>query len=315
MNRKLWDKVLILISLAIFLVACTTQKAEIKLKLKNGDMFEIEENTEKSYMKTIEEINNVSTLKKNIAYSCYVKSIDDRNNANVMVTIKEITVSIIMKNGDTIEYSSNLNPRENQEIEKIFSYFVDKNFEVFIGEDGKVNEVVGLDEIIGKGIENIEFFSLESKEEYSKLLFKEFGKESIMMKLNSINNVYRDEAAKVGEKWTKEGEQKEIVTFDTKSEYTLESVSEENIKIIEKTELKTNTEKSKLTIGDNLYDFDVSGEENGEIFMEKETGIIKNLEMTYKVEGMVKITSDSADKGAKEHPIEFTVKNSIAVKK
>ncbi|GAA0178041.1 hypothetical protein SH2C18_11630 [Clostridium sediminicola] len=315
MKKKLRYKILIVVLSFIFLIGCTTKKVEVKLKLKNGDMLQVEENTEKNYTNEIEEVTNVNSLKKNVLYSSLVKSIDERKNINMMVTIKELTVSYVMNNGDIFEYSSNLNTEQNNKIGKIFSYLMDKSFEVFISEQGKINDIVGLDEIINKSIENIEFSSQEEEEMYSKIIFEEFGRENTIMKLNNLNDVYKDEAVKEGESWDKKGEFKEIVFFDTKGEYKLESVSDKNGKIKENTKLKSNKEKSKLTIENFIYNFDLTGEENGEIYLDTETGIIKNADLMYKSEGIVKVTSENPDEGAKEYPLKITVKHSITINK
>jgi hypothetical protein len=295
--------------------SCSTNKVDVKLKLKQGEMFQVEDNFEKDITNDIKELTDLKKIKKTVNYGAFVKTIDERKNIEFIVTINSINTSIIMNDDETIQYSSEFSKVEDNEVSKILSYLVDKSFVVYIRQDGKVDEIVGLDESIKDGIENVEFNSQEQKEKISQLIYQEFGKDQLMNKIDNINILYRDESVKKGQKWGAEGEIKEVVDFDVKGQFELMEISDDNFKVNRKSELITNEELSKTIINNTAYQFDLKAKEESEVYLDKNTALIKKLSSFYEGVGIVKVTSNNPDEGAKEYPIEIKVKTNLSISK
>jgi hypothetical protein len=295
--------------------SCSTNKVDVKLKLKQGEMFQVEDNFEKDITNDIKELTDLKKIKKTVNYGAFVKTIDERKNIEFIVTINSINTSIIMNDDETIQYSSEFSKVEDNEVSKILSYLVDKSFVVYLRQDGKVDEIVGLDESIKDGIENIEFNSQAEKDKISQLIYQEYGKEQLMNKINNINILYKDEAVKKGGKWGTEGQMKEIVDFDVKSEFELMEISDDNFKVNRKSELITNEELGKIIINNTAYEFDLKAKEESEIYLDKNTALIKKLSSFYEGVGIIKVTSNNPDEGAIEYPIEIKVKTNLSISK
>jgi hypothetical protein len=306
---------IIIIVITIFIPACSTNKVDVKLKLKQGDMFQVEDNFEKDIINDIKELTELNKIKKTINYGAFVKTIDERKNIEFIVTINAISTSITMNENEIIQYSSEFSKVEDNEVSKILSYLVDKSFVVYLRQDGKVDEIVGLDESIKDGIENVEFNSQEQKEKISQLIYQEFGKDQLMNKIDNINILYRDESVKKGQKWGAEGEIKEVVDFDVKGQFELMEISDDNFKVNRKSELITNEELSKTIINNTAYQFDLKAKEESEVYLDKNTALIKKLSSFYEGVGIVKVTSNNPDEGAKEYPIEIKVKTNLSISK
>ncbi|WP_242950709.1 DUF6263 family protein [Clostridium grantii] len=306
---------IIMLIITIFIPACSMNKVDVKLKLKQGDMFQVEENFEKDIVNALEEITELNKIKKTVNYGVFLKTVDERKNLEFMVTMKSISASFTINGQESIQYSSEFNEIQDNKVSKVLSYLIDKTFVVYVRQDGKVDEVVGLDESIKDGIENIQFDSYEEKEKTSKLIYEEFGKDNFISKINNMNILYKDQGVKKGEKWTTEGEMKEIIDFDVKSEFKVVEISDETFKVDRKSEFTTNEQLSKKIINANAYEFDLKGKEEGELYLDKESGIIKSLTSSFSGEGIIKVTSNDANEGAIEYPINVKVKTNISVSK
>ncbi len=314
MKRKLII-VFELVIISSLITACVGKKVNMSLKLEKGDRFSLENLSEEEIDNNIKEILNFNKLKKEIKYNCEVVDIDDNKNSKINVKFDEISFYLLANEENVIEYTSQLVGQPDNSLFTFFSSLIDKSFEVYIGENGKVDKIIGLDKIIKDGLAMINTEEVDDFEKLKQIISEEFGGESMKSKLNSINSFYNGENVKEGDVWEKESDLKIIVDLMAKNEYELEDISDSNAKIKLSSAIKTKPENEPLVIGENNYAIDIEGEQKGFIVLDRDSSSIKEYNTDYELKGMVKITSENPEKGAQEIPLVIKGKKEIIIRK
>ncbi|WP_461205707.1 DUF6263 family protein [Clostridium sp. DL1XJH146] len=314
MSRKLII-VVELVIISSLISACMGEKVNMSLKLKKGDRFSIEYLSEEEIDNSIKEIINFSKLKKEIKYNCEVVDIDDNKNSKINVKFDEVSFYLLSNDGNSIEYTSQLIEQQDNLLFAFFSSLIDKSFEVYIGENGKVDKIIGLDKIIEDGFAMINTEVINNFEQYKQIISKEFSSESMKTNLNSMNSFYNSENLKVGSSFEKESDLKIIVHLMSNNKYELEDVSDNSAKIKLSSIIKTKPENDTIVVGENNYAVDIEGEQNGFIVLDKDSSLMKEYNTNYELTGMIKITSGNPEKGAREIPLVIKGKTEVIIRK
>ncbi|MCY6960541.1 DUF6263 family protein [Clostridium brassicae] len=303
MKKKIVDiTCLTLISILIF-SGCMEKKVKLTLNLKKGDSYKIDMVTEEKVIENISDKKVEVNSKYNTSYSCYINNIDKSKNASIQVTFDSLTVKSVENNGQTLEYNSG-NPNSNKgQLSKIYSVLPGKNFTVKIGGDGKVKEVIGIDELIGKVLKELEIKDEKQKQELQKIIVDNFGEEAVKKQVENITSVYPDEAVKTGDVWENKSEVLGQYPLEAENKYTLKENKDGIAEITVESKISTKKGKEPLILEPIKLSYEIQGTQNGLLNIDEKSGIPKHVKINYKYAGDIKFTSQDANIGSRKFPV------------
>ncbi|WMJ79935.1 DUF6263 family protein [Clostridium sp. MB40-C1] len=291
-----------LMSILIF-SGCMEKKVKLSLNVKKGDSYKIDMVTEEKVIQNISDKKVEVNSKYNTAYSCYVSNIDKNKNASIQVTFDSLSVKSMENNGQTLERNSGNPSSDKGELSKIYSVLPGKNFTVKVSGDGKVKEVIGIDELIGKVLKELNIKDEKQKQELQKIIMDNFGEESIRKQVENITGVYPDEAVKTGDVWENKSEVFGEYPLEAENKYTLKENKDGIAEVTVESKISTKKGKEPIILEPIKLSYEIQGAQNGLLNVDEKTGIPKHVKINYKYAGDIKFTSQDANIGSRKFPV------------
>ncbi|MCY6484855.1 DUF6263 family protein [Clostridium aestuarii] len=309
---------LILIVVIFMFTGCIEEKVQFSLKLKKGDMYKIEMNTDEKITQTIKGQKTEVNSKMKSVYSCYVMNVDENKNSEIRMTLDMINLKNMSNNGKTIEYNSEtqiINNENMDKVSKIYAAIIGESFTMKIGEDGKVKEIMDIDNIIGNVFKQLNIKDSKEKDEIQAIILEQFSEDAITKKTEDITSVYPEEPVKVGEEWVQKDEIKGEFALESENKYTLKERKDKTAEVNVDAKVKTKKHAEPMIVGNIKINYDLTGHKKGVINIDEETGIPKHIEMEHKYGGEMKLASQDPNIGAQTFPINVEGKSRIVVTK
>ncbi len=264
-----------LIMATFFIIAACTkipEKIGLKLDLKKGETYTLRTITKSKLTLQIQGEPQIISQNSEIDFKFKVKKIEPDGNAYVLVRFNKFIFNQ-QGNTKTIEYNS-AKKTEDLQIETLgFTALAGKTFKISLSPVGEVKIIKGVYDIINDTMEQINIQEESLKENIKNNLISQYGNEALKEMLENILRFRPDVLVAVEESWNKKtiilrGTSMEIDSRFTLKENTTEVATiavASTIKSIDKKEFKQNNESMN-------YSF--SGEQTGEIQIDKNTGWI-----------------------------------------
>ena len=189
-------------------------KVFLKFNLKPGDQYSFSSVVKQRIVQ--EAMGQQMTTTQDIAsdYIYDVKSVD-KGIATVNVTFNALKMDTDVAGMQRLTYDST-NPDAGTDELKVMSNLIGKSFMMYINEEGNVEKVEGLAEIIG-GVEGSQ----------SELLKQSFGDSSMIQNMNQITNIYPNQEVNIDDTWIKtfSGPIAGMMQSESTANFTLSQVS------------------------------------------------------------------------------------------
>jgi len=166
------------------------QEVFLKFNLKPGDQYRFSSVVKQHIVQ--EAMGQQITTTQDIAtdYIYDVKSVEE-GVTTINVTFSAVKMDTDVAGMQQLSYDS-ANPDAGTNELKVMSNLVGKSFLMYINEEGSVEKVEGLAEIIG-GVEGPQ----------SELLKQSFGDSSMIQNMSQITNIYPNRKVNIGDTWVK----------------------------------------------------------------------------------------------------------------
>lgn len=302
----------ILIGITVF-SGCITREINLSLNLKKGDTYKINMIVEQKINQDINDKKVQVEYKHNFAYSCFVTEVNENKDATVKVTFDSLNTKLMSNKGQTLEYTSGDKTEDVDKIDKVYSVMAGKSFDIKISSDGKVKEVLGIDEVIKKVIKELKLTDEKEVQEAEKIITDQFGYDFLKKQIESITEVYSDEAVKVGDTWKGEGEIPGEYPLESENKYTLKESKDEISEVEFSSNIKTKEGMEPVILGDTKINYELKGTQKGILNISEKTGVIKQFEMDYKYTGDMIFSSQDPNVGFKKFPITLEGKTTINI--
>ncbi|KGM94249.1 hypothetical protein Z968_11980 [Clostridium novyi A str. 4552] len=298
MKKKLVFLIL-MVYLCNILSGCVKISKKMTLRLKKGEAFRMQIDGDRSFRGPS---NETIELKSRESFLCNVISVNDAKDMEIKVTFDSINFNTNIKGKEDLKkYLSDTEMFLEQD-KSIYSKFIGKSFKVKISESGKVEKVMGIDNIGNDILKNEE--DNNKKELIKNFIKKEFSEEVLESKLQRIIAFYSDKKIDVGDEWDKTNKVLANIPVDVDDKYTLKERKEGTSDIIIDGKIKKRESAKPIKNDDMEISYeDIKGKEKGTIVIEKENRMIKTEEIESEYEGKVKIMLKDPSKGAEYIPI------------
>lgn len=166
------------------------QEVFLKFNLKPGDQYRFSSVVKQHIVQ--EAMGQQITTTQDIAtdYIYDVKSVEE-GVTTINVTFSAVKMDTDVAGMQQLSYDS-ANPDAGTNELKVMSNLIGKSFLMYINEEGSVEKVEGLAEIIG-GVEGPQ----------SELLKQSFGDSSMIQNMSQITNIYPNQKVNIGDTWVR----------------------------------------------------------------------------------------------------------------
>ncbi len=175
--------------------------------------------------------------------------------------------------GQTMRYSSE-NENVTDMMSKLLSSLTKETFNCQINKNGSISQITGLEEMWGNIIDSLPGISGMDKEKLGQQLNKTYGKEAFKSSIGQSTYIFPDYSINIGERWWIESQiGAGIIPAKMECDYVLAENAEEYYKIFGSAYIQTDKEQSSPMNGMETQ-YDLRGEYNSEIIVNKESGWI-----------------------------------------
>ncbi|GAB6150120.1 hypothetical protein Z965_01330 [Clostridium novyi A str. BKT29909] len=310
MKKKLIFLIL-MVYLCSILSGCVKMSKKMTLELKKGEAFRMQIDGDKSFKGPSSESIE---LKSREAFLCSVNDVNNAKDMEMKVTIDSIDIDADIKGKDYLKkYLSDIGIFLEGD-KSIYSKFLGKSFKVKLTENGKVEKVMGIDDI-GNAVLKEEQ-DPKKKELIKNFIKKELSEEVLEEKIQRIIGFYSDKKVDIGDKWEKTNKVLANLPVDVDEKYTLKERKEGTTDIIVNGEIKKRESAQPVKADDVEISYeDIKGKEKGTITIGQENKMIKTEELDSEYEGKIKIMFKDPSKGAEYVPVSAKEKITVNVLK
>lgn len=201
---------------------------------------------------------------------------------DVQSTYKRI-IANINTNDSSIRFDSNM-PIQNIESANIPQLFmVGKAIDLRVAKNGAIKEVNGVEELINEILEN----DISNNPSLS-LMLNNFTGES-MKSFFAQYQIFPEKAVKIGESWKNKFVVDMVISFETDNEYKLESIQDNEARIVLKGVVKSTKSKGKGITGILSSMMEIEGATEGYFVVNLHTGEIKDSECVTEMQASVNL--------------------------
>lgn len=301
----------LMICLCSVLWGCAQISKKMTLALKKGEAFKIQIDGTRSFKGPS---NEAIKLKSREAFLCNVNYVDDSKDMEVKVTIDFINIDIDVKGKDYLKkYLSDTGIFLDGD-KSIYSKFLGKSFKIKLSENGKVERVMGIDDIANTILKEEE--DNKKKELIKDFIKKEYSEEVLKEKLQRIIGFYSDKKIDVGDSWNNKNKILVNLPVDVYEKYILKERKEGTSDIAVNGEIKKRESAKPIKTNDIEINYeDIKGKEKGNITIGRKNKMIRTEELDSEYEGKIKIMFKDPGKGAEYIPISAKEKITVNVLK
>ncbi len=256
----------------------------LRINLNEGDVYRIRMNATQELSQTVndQEQNTLQSFGYEYVYS--VQEVDIEGNAHIDVVYDWV---LYEQNGPMgrVHYDSSDPSAEVDPTALAFSGLVGNGFSMIVSPQGEVLEISGLNEMYAGMLGKMELPNAEARAVLEQMLTQLFGEEGLKEEMNSTLFEFPEEAVQVGESWTDTTETSLIMPFTIENTYTLHSYEHPIVTIAVSSIISTDPEGSIAELGGIEFRYLLSGEQEGIVEIDVETGMTTRSQIQQVISG------------------------------
>jgi len=293
---------IVLLSVLLTNGASAADRVSLKLRLQEGQTYKSRFVSEQKIKQTIEGRVIETTQTMGFAYSFEVKQVQPDGTALCRVRHDSVLVKQDGPAGK-MEYDSTNPPTTIPSEAKAFAAIVGEGYDLRITPMGHVSEVSGVDEMIEKIIMAVDMPDEKVRELARKQLKEQFGDEAVRAQMEQILAVYPDVPIVVGDSWQRHVTISTDFPIVVDNTYTLRGREGGEALIDIQSKLSKNPSGKPMKAGQATIDFEVTGTQEGKMWMSESTGWVEKSELTQKFSGTIKLSGAPGMAEAMSWPI------------
>jgi hypothetical protein len=289
MKKNLYKILICAIIISLYIKAYAIQKIQLRLRLQQGQSYNLQVNTHQKVSQTIqgEKQDTIQTI--NIGYTYKVKDVDPDGAAKVSV----IYHSIYFKQDGplgVIEYDSSSPPTIVHPIAMGFATLVGESFTMIMYPDGRVKDIHGVSEMLGRMVEKLGLPEGPIKASMERDLKTQFSDQALKETMESMFvGIYPEQPVGVGDSWSKRITLSTGFPMIVDTTWTLKDRKDGVAIIAVDSLIDSSPQIAPIPRGTMKLIYDISGKQRGTIEMEEATGWIVSGELTQEISGEVKV--------------------------
>ena len=262
MNKQLLVGLLVLSATLLNFMPANHQAQDLRLKLKKGDVFKMENTTdqfiEQEIMGQTQEQHQV--MKYTLSYE-----VTDVVNKIYTLKITYLAVSAMM---DTpmgkMEYDSeNHDGGDISPMLKGFAALPGKHFEIKVNEMGQTIEVNGTDEMLDQLVKEFDLPDENTREQVRGSLKRQFGDKALKSNMESAMALYPEKPVNPGDNWKTSVTTEVMTSMVVNNQYTLDAIEGNTANLSVQSTIKSKPNGEGLEMGGMKLFYEMNGEQAG----------------------------------------------------
>jgi len=304
MQLKTIQTLSMFLMLVLSLSLAQAQKYEIKFQLKEGATYTLKQTTDQLINITVMGMSQEVKQKNVFEYSYLVEKVE-AGVQTIKVTYDAIESSRESAQGNT-SYNSRTDSAPDNVESKYMAALIGESFWMKMNETGEILEVNGTDDLLEKGLSQIDGVDETTLSTINTQLKSQFGDEAMKSNMGQISAFFPTKKVKVGKSWKKKVSTKTTMAMNMSSVYKLDKVEDGKAYISIETEI-TPGEGEPMEMGPMTMEYSLEGVQNGNIVLDLATGWTLEGNMDQDLGGNVQI--DSPQMGVMDAPM--TIQSTI----
>lgn len=304
MQLKTIKTLSMLLMLTLSFSLTQAQKYDIKYQLKEGETYLLKQTTEQVVNISVMGMKQEVKQRNAFEYSYLVEKVAD-GVQTIKVTYQAIESSREAAQGST-SYNSRTDTAPDGVESKYMAALIGESFWLTMDESGEVLSVKGTEDLLDKGISQIDGVDETTMATLKGQLKRQFGDEAMKSNMGQISAIFPSKKVKVGKTWKKEVSTKTIMALNMSSVYTLDKVEDGKAYISFETEI-TPGEGEPMEMGPMTMEYSLEGVQSGNMILDLATGFTLEGNVEQDMGGNVEI--DSPQTGVMDAPM--TIQSTI----
>jgi hypothetical protein len=303
------------VALICLLILCSSSvraadTIDLKLRPVKGQSLKLQATVNQKVTNTVNG-GAEQTMTQVIGLGYTFATLDVAPDGTATVKVTYDTVSFKQQSQlSTVEYDS-ANPPAGPipPLVRGFAALAGQTFTMKVTPTGKITEVLGLDEMIDAILKKLDTPDAANRDVVEKSIRREFGPEALKENMESMLANYPDKPVAVGESWNKKLSITKGFRMEMDNTFTLKSVTADTVTLDAKGKLGSSPDATPIDMGPRgKLSYNLNGEQNGTLQLDRATGWVKSAEMTQKVTGEMVIDAGGGRVAKTPMRIESTVK-------
>jgi hypothetical protein len=204
-----------------------------------------------------------------------------------------------------LEYDSE-NPKEELPAPlKIFDALKGKSFEMLMNTRGEILALSGIDSLLEKVFLSLDMFGKDDKKLIMEAIQRQFNEKSMKENMEKLFILYPDKKIKEGHSWTNITTNTILIPMHITTKYTWNETENAALKLSYDALCEASEEGDSLVIGYLIMHYDLQGKEEGNIQIDKNSGMILEAHNKHFFKGTILVNTD------KKWPVEVRGIHSI----
>ena len=248
----------------------------IRLNLSQGDVYRLRMLTDQQISQSFEGQELDVGQRVGYEYTYSVTSVDSSGNAWIDVLYTWVvyeTETIIGK----VSYDSSDPSAEVPPGAESFSALVGNGFSMLLSPKGEVLDIVNLDQLYGDMLDALEISDDALREQFESVFREQFGEEAMKEQFASLTSYIPEDPVAVGDTWTQETEVSVLMPMIIETEYSVRAVDGTTVTLDLVSKISANPEAEFMDFDLFQLGYYVEGEQEGEIRVDRASGLSSSL--------------------------------------
>ncbi len=283
----------------------------LELNLSEGQVFtqNIEERTEMGQHVMGQQMDMEQRMTKVIVHE--VQSVDGEGQATVEMTYDRAALHIDGGPGMALEYDTAEDNAEPSPLAPLDG-LIGQSITYTVDRQGNVDEVDGIDGLLESMVDAAGEMPAEQRGQVMGMLQEHFGEEAIREQFMH-HRVYPEEPVGEGARWQIDAGLEQPVPIAVDHRFTLRERGEEHTVLDLESKLELGDDAEPIQSGPARIQLNLSGEAEGTLHLDAESGIVRELETTTELEGPIDVQMEQQDQQMPpiEGEMSFTTRTTI----
>jgi hypothetical protein len=285
LNQTLNKSFLMSISglLILFLTACGTQKEKLQFNLKKDAVYHQYMNSSSVVTQTMGEDKAVIDMLIACHLSYQVKEVTPEYYG---MEVQYKSMNLLMKmDGMQIRFDSE-NIDTSDKVSMVMRNVINKAFYIKMLPNGTLKSIEGLDNIMSNQFEGLPPLSNEQKDQIQQYIEQSFGTQAFKGNIESMTQIFSSIEVGEGDHWKVNSNLHTAMNSYVETDFELKEMNDLTCKIVGKSKIKTD-ESSQKGSGELNMTYELSGDMESDIEIDRKTGWIKQANNVIDISGTV----------------------------